>query len=318
MDERFTRDHKRRTYARFGYITASHLDGDKIAYAVQASEGQLDIKFERQDKTVVVKKLDIIHSDDSDKILLGLDTDYYLPPVEQLVTSKAEVNFILKFSYFDRLHSAVDALPNEVIRKIMPESPHNDFSFPHDIPPHVKLPTCLELSKGQKYACNAILGADPSKAPVLIAGSFGTGKTRLITSAAYQILKGSPRARVLVCAHHQKSVDSFMINYFGKEINWEHDHIFRLVPGPHYRVPDEKFRKYYVTAWDLGKFPKEKIRLVFASFSSTNHLRKSFKNHFTHIFIDEGAQAREPESIMPLCLANKDTSIVIAGDHKQV
>ncbi len=314
MKERFLRDHKRRTYARFGYITASHLDGDKIARAVQASEGKLDIKFERQ------VRAHIIDSDDSsEKIFVGLETDNDLPPVKQLVTPNAEVHFVLKFSYFDRLHSAVDKLPNEVIRKIIPESPHDDFSFPHNIQDHVKLPTCLKLSKGQKRACNAILGADRSKAPVLIAGSFGTGKTRLIASAAYQILKGDPHARVLVCAHHQKSVDSFMINYFGEGIDWEHDHVFRLIPGAHYRLPNEKFRKYYKTAQDLGKFPKEKIRLVFATFSSTPHLLwQSFKDHFTHIFIDEGAQAREPESIMPLCLANKNTSIVIAGDHKQV
>ena len=34
--------------------------------------------------------------------------------------------------------------------------------------------------------------------------------------------------------------------------------------------------------------------------------------------MDEGAQTREPESVGPLCLANKETKIVIAGDHNQV
>ena len=41
-------------------------------------------------------------------------------------------------------------------------------------------------------------------------------------------------------------------------------------------------------------------------------------NYFTHILIDEGAQAREPECIAPLCMANENTQIVIAGDSKQV
>ena len=39
------------------------------------------------------------------------------------------------------------------------------------------------------------------------------------------------------------------------------------------------------------------------------------RNFFTHILIDEGAQAQEPESIAPLCLANGQTKILIAGDE---
>lgn len=40
--------------------------------------------------------------------------------------------------------------------------------------------------------------------------------------------------------------------------------------------------------------------------------------HFTHILLDEAAQAMECEAIMPLALASTDTRIVLAGDHMQV
>ena len=40
--------------------------------------------------------------------------------------------------------------------------------------------------------------------------------------------------------------------------------------------------------------------------------------HFTHILLDEAAQAIECEAIMPLSLANEKTRIVLAGDHMQV
>lgn len=40
--------------------------------------------------------------------------------------------------------------------------------------------------------------------------------------------------------------------------------------------------------------------------------------HFSHILLDEAAQAMECEAIMPLALANEDTRIVLAGDHMQV
>lgn len=39
---------------------------------------------------------------------------------------------------------------------------------------------------------------------------------------------------------------------------------------------------------------------------------------FTHIIIDEAAQALETEAIQPLLLADYNTRVVLAGDHMQV
>jgi superfamily I DNA and/or RNA helicase len=39
---------------------------------------------------------------------------------------------------------------------------------------------------------------------------------------------------------------------------------------------------------------------------------------FTHILIDEAAQALEPECVTPLAMADGNTKIVLAGDHMQV
>jgi len=40
--------------------------------------------------------------------------------------------------------------------------------------------------------------------------------------------------------------------------------------------------------------------------------------HFSHIFIDEAAQVMEAESLIPLSLADQKTTIVLAGDEKQI
>lgn len=43
------------------------------------------------------------------------------------------------------------------------------------------------------------------------------------------------------------------------------------------------------------------------------------RGHFTHIFIDEAGQAKEPEAMIPiLTMADHKTNVVLAGDNKQL
>ena len=44
----------------------------------------------------------------------------------------------------------------------------------------------------------------------------------------------------------------------------------------------------------------------------------NLRGAFSHIFIDEAAQAHECEAIMPLSLVSESTSVVLAGDHHQM
>ena len=43
-----------------------------------------------------------------------------------------------------------------------------------------------------------------------------------------------------------------------------------------------------------------------------------FHGFFTHILIDEAAQALEPEALTPLIFAGPNTKVVFTGDHMQV
>jgi hypothetical protein len=45
---------------------------------------------------------------------------------------------------------------------------------------------------------------------------------------------------------------------------------------------------------------------------------RDLKGFFSHIFIDEAAQAFECEAIMPLALATESTCVVLTGDHLQM
>ena len=336
----FSRFEVKSNHVRFGHITADDIDGDKVSYAKQASEGKAIIKIQKPRGGTLELNVDMVGPESSERIHLGMDASQESKLVEIYKhTDKngqtfrdVEVVFILKYSYFDRLHVAVDQISNEMICRLFPET-ENDFSSQDCwneyvsthmldcVSDYVDLDQPYFKNKPQLYALKTVLKANPSKAPVLIAGSFGTGKTRLIARAAYQILHNDKNAKVLVCAHHQKSVDLLLDNYFGKmfDAGWRCGKIVRLIPNQYYKIKNPEYSMFYKTRASINNIPKHELRLVLTTFSSCpSLLGYPERKHFTHILLDEGAQTREPEAIIPLGLATKNTKIIIAGDHKQV
>ena len=61
-------------------------------------------------------------------------------------------------------------------------------------------------------------------------------------------------------------------------------------------------------------------RVVITTLAMSKHLFELNLNHgfFTHILVDEAAQALEPEALIPLALAGPNTKVVFTGDHMQV
>jgi len=319
-------DDEREEHVRYGLISGS--DGDAMAYAKQASEGAIialpngSLLHVRQVFAYVPR------GEDATSITIALTQ----PELNNLLqwnrksktqcVFEANVQFKLKHSYFQRLHQAVTKVTPEIIAKIMPEK--DDFRE-YDVVPQGKPKfEQLELDyTGQMQALNAIISSH-STAPILVVGPFGTGKTRLLARAAYQILKhGRSKARVLVCAHHQASVDTFL-NYFGqmrenKDKPW-HVGLVRIIPNSNYRSSiRQNYSDLFKTAKEIHSLKVDNFHLVITTLGTAFNLHQKFRNRFfTHILMDEGAQTREPESVGPLCLANKETKIVIAGDHNQV
>ena len=56
--------------------------------------------------------------------------------------------------------------------------------------------------------------------------------------------------------------------------------------------------------------------VVVATLSTSRHLGTIGlpPDHFTHILLDEAAQAMECEAIAPLALSSKNTRVVLAGE----
>ena len=342
----------RKEHVCFGFLTADHLDGDKVAYAKQASEGIVNLHLYNSSGRAIQIETNMVsekgrYKTRKETIYLGLDETNVtkiikLYPAWEKAGGKVSnipVTFVLKYSYFDRLHTAIDNLSDVVLKRIMPDSV-SDFTPHATVAAHFDtyMKKCVRefvfldqprqtdddhVPTPQLYALRKIINSDCKKAPVLAIGSFGTGKTRVLARAAYQILHNDSEreAKVLVCAHHQASADSLVDNYFGKMIRagwYEGKPLVRIIPNITY-LDRKEYPEYYKTVKQVQSMNKRSLNLVVTTFSTSLHLFKPLgRNHFTHILLDEGAQTREPETIAPLCLANENTKIVIMGDHKQV
>ena len=229
-----------------------------------------------------------------------------------------QITFELKYSYFHRLHKALDLLSSLTIARLVPtciaSSNKKNYHFQG----------CgdnLRLDSSQMNALQVIMNAKPDQ-PVIVVGSFGTGKTRLLARAVYEILElssWSRRHRVLVCAHHQQSADSFL-EIFGPMFvkkGWWPNMVRMIVKSEEDQYYKHQYSEFRFTASEISNF--DSIDLLITTFGNALHLDGMVEpGFFTHILMDEGAQTREPENIAPLFLCGPDTVITITGDHKQV
>ena len=343
-------------YDRFGYITCiGDDDNDALEYAKQASGAsliQLDTTVPSVPPAVpsassapTVPSVLAKHVQGSlpsrvnpNAILIGLT----MTECEKLrsvhsynsvgpFTFTAKVEFEFRHFHFDQVHNSLDYLQDDIIRRLNPTKKDlNSYKENEFFAVSRSVYECLKLDRLlQMNALYTILKSPPTL-PVLISGPFGTGKTRVLARAAYELLsEGMGHRRVLICAYQQASVDGFL-EYFGeiktnRERPWDVDFV-RVIPNKSMKIKSEvrkKYRRFVKTKAELSQQDLEMNRLVITTFSTSSALRQKLPHNkkrgfFTDILLDEGAQTREPETVIPLCLAGPQTRIVIAGDHCQV
>jgi superfamily I DNA and/or RNA helicase len=79
-----------------------------------------------------------------------------------------------------------------------------------------------------------------------------------------------------------------------------------------------KFENGRLALPSLSELSKYRIVVVTLSTSRVLSLMGLPRGHFSHIFVDEAAQALEPETLIPLVLAGERTKVILAGDHMQM
>lgn len=144
-----------------------------------------------------------------------------------------------------------------------------------------------------------------------------------IVEAMRQLLLRDSKARILVCAPNNSSADVVALRLF----NLGTLELFRLnAMSRNFNDVPELLRPFCLLN-DNGIFaipPREvleKYRVVVSTCISGGIPGNLgiVQGHFSHIFIDEAGQSKEPELMVPIkSIAGPSTNVIIAGDVRQL
>ena len=266
----------------------------------------------------------VVESLKKNRVLLRASSE-----LQKVLSSKRALPASVCFRFVDtyqQMHWAVENISLDIVFPTVPEGVSEQWSNQSCNQP---------LNNSQTYALKEMLSPHPGP-PLLILGPFGTGKTRTIAEAIKELisiqLSSSADYRILLCTHSNSAADHYIKNYLHPFLTESKIPPSRFKPvricweNRFVSTVSDVVLQYCLLDLNTGKFAipsRETLRnhrvvvttLVTAASLAKLGLPPRF---FTHIFIDEAAQAMEAEAIIPLCLAGHNSQLVLAGDHLQV
>ena len=187
------------------------------------------------------------------------------------------------------------------------------------------------LNEDQREIINKIAAPAIVSPPLVVFGPFGTGKTFTLNQAIRRI-SVDQNSRVLLCTHSNSAADlhvELLDTYLKKEKGIAACKPLRIyTPLRKLSTVPDVVKEYCLIA-DKGE-PTEAFRLptreevikhrvIVSTLSMSRALfDMDLHRYFSHILIDEAAQALETEMLTPLTLAGNNTKVVFTGDHMQV
>ncbi|KZC10755.1 putative helicase with zinc finger domain [Dufourea novaeangliae] len=162
--------------------------------------------------------------------------------------------------------------------------------------------------------------------PVLLLGPFGTGKTFTIAQALRILLVTNIKHKILLCTHSNSAADLYVKEFFDNWYKTEQNP--RLKPvriyykgraknTVHPVVREYSLMKENGTFRDPTEADLQDCSLIVTTLATASCL--TYLNlSFSHIVIDEAAQALECEVLIPLSLATRQTRLILAGDQMQL
>ncbi|XP_049939512.1 putative helicase MOV-10 [Schistocerca serialis cubense] len=190
----------------------------------------------------------------------------------------------------------------------------------------------LVNNPAQKQAVVSILQGSSRPAPYIIYGPPGTGKTATLVEAILQVKKMMPGSYCLVAAPSNAACDNVaqqlaphcspkeLLRLHSSTRDWD------TVPADIYDYSNRSEGMYYFPSReDLCKYRIVVITLVFCGRLVERCSADDGHRHFTHVFIDECGQAKEPETLValggivgPASNSRLGGQVVLAGDPQQL
>ncbi len=261
---------------------------------------------------------------EADALVVKVHGSSFLYSYSGVPLPNVKAHFDISHLYFHRLHEAISYAENdEILDKLLPTKE----SFSSGSQPRIQLKGKLRNfqidREYQLKALSQMLSCNP-RAPYLILGPFGTGKSHILAAAVATLLT-SHSNKVLVCTHLNRGADG-LYKSLQMQMGYEYtrSNVLRLVPTQEaleqlrLKSPYSALAVRGTTVSQLAHFPVILSTFVTAMHVRTMETEGEMTLHFTHILIDEGAQSREPEVLGVFSLADRSTRVVIVGDNKQV
>ncbi|XP_034191296.2 putative helicase with zinc finger domain [Osmia lignaria lignaria] len=238
---------------------------------------------------------------------------------------EVQLQFVLNRLPSCEWHKAVDSLPD--VGLVFLNKAHRDMKEIGTVNLSDTNTKHSLFNTEQKRALAIITAPiEISLPPILLLGPFGTGKTFTIAQALRLLLTSSSEYKILLCTHSNSAADLYVKDFF--DCWYKMEKYPRLKPVRIYykgraRNTVHPVVQEYTLMKDNGTFrdPTEEdlqdCGLIVTTLTTSSSLT-CLNLSFTHIVIDEAAQALECEVLIPLSLATPQTRLILAGDQMQL
>ncbi|XP_034021907.1 putative helicase mov-10-B.2 [Thalassophryne amazonica] len=256
-----------------------------------------------------------------DRVKLGFAKRF----VDGFITNmKFDVEFTINRLPLKLQHRAVDlAVSNHLGQVLFPTG-----AVVADVPlPKLRMfNRQLENNPEQHAAVQCIVAGSSKPAPHLVFGPPGTGKTITLVEAINQVCKAEQSAHILACAPSNSASDLLCERLMA---HMDPHRIYRVYASSRDRSTIPKSLLKHCN-WDDRQdafvYPEKEILMNYTVVITTMVTAGRLVSggipvgHFTHVFVDEGGQAVEPECVIAIAgLLNPETGqLVLAGDPKQL
>uniref|UniRef100_A0A8C5DLP8 RNA helicase n=1 Tax=Gouania willdenowi TaxID=441366 RepID=A0A8C5DLP8_GOUWI len=178
----------------------------------------------------------------------------------------------------------------------------------------------LENNPEQHAAVQRIVVGSSKPAPHLVFGPPGTGKTVTLVEAMNQVnFTLYPSTHILACAPSNSACDLLCERLM---VHIDPHQVYRMYASS----KDPRSVPKNLLTQDAFVFPDKetlmKFRVLVVTMVTAGRLVSGGipVGHFTHVFVDEGGQAVEPECVIAIAglLSPETGQLVLAGDPKQL